>query len=274
MCLATTHAAAQASSPPPLQLHMSHYSMPCSCTGHIATPSQLHGPCRCPHCSRTHLAAAWALLLPPLQPYRPCCRPPRSHTCLIAACLAAAQAMSPPPHSCTGYVAAPIAATHISLLHTSLHALQLHMSPRTSQLHTSPCALQLHRPRCCPLAVTQATLPPPCSHTGHIVAPIAATHAALPCTLQPHRPYCHPPSQPHVSSQCTSQLHRPRRHTPCSCTPHCCPPCSGGTWAYWLLSVAVELVYLFIIAEIYLLNLIMNYKHDKHFMMNYKVFGE
>ena len=37
----------------------------------------------------------------------------------------------------------------------------------------------------------------------------------------------------------------------------------------------VELLYLFIIiAEIHILNLIMDYKHDKHFRMNYKVSGK
>ena len=144
-----------------------------------------------------------------------------------------------------------------------------------SQPHMSPHASQLHGP-CCR---------PHCSRTCRIAAHLAAAQATSPHALQLHGPHRRTPCSciGHVAVHlaaawatllCALQLHGPHRHAPCSCTPCCCPSCSVGTWAYWLLSVAVELLYLFIIAEIYLLNLIIDCKHDKQFMMNYKVSGK
>jgi hypothetical protein len=261
------HLAACITSPSPSQPHTPRPCAPRSCTGHVAArlaaahttsppPSQPHTQRhRAPRCCTGHVGAFLAAdaaspctsLLP--GPRR---RLPRSR-CNVAAHLSAARATSAPspqptqrrraPRCCTGHVGAFPAADA-----------------------ASPCASQLHGPR--------RSTPRSCPH--YVVTPIAAAHAGLPCA---------------------SLLHGPRRRFPrsrrsvavhCCCTGHVSaflaadaalprttllPPLQCWHLGLWLWSVAVELLYLFIIAEIYLLNL-MDCKHDKYFRMNYKESGK
>jgi hypothetical protein len=157
-----------------MQPHMLHRHTPPSHMHPIAVPlpatriSQLHGNVANP---LPVACAIWPCALQPYMPqHGPCHRPPCSHTHLITACLAAAQATSPPPYSCTGHIAAPIAAIHA----TSLHASQLHgphhhppfsCTGLTATQALSPPPLQPHGPYCCP----------PRSHMGLVAAPLAAT---------------------------------------------------------------------------------------------------
>jgi len=214
-------------------------------------------------------------------------RAPCYHTCHVAIASQLHGPCHPPPHSCLGHIATPLAASqpHRRTHHLAPPPLQLDgphhhpltaahaMLPRTSQLHSHVTALlQPHTPH--------HHMPRSCAH--HVITPFTAAQAMSPRASQLHGPHRCPPRSCtcHIATHLTAaQLHHwplAAVHTMSSCATHTMSPCASQCSDMDPVYILCRTLYLFIIAGIYLLNPIdcNASKHYKHFRMNYKVSGK